>query len=150
MIAGRICFFREGLSRYFGIEEPEIGVAALNPHAFEFSLGEDEEIRKGIIQARRRGVRVNGPYAGDTLFNRVFDGYIAIYHDQAMVFLKSKQDGLNFTLGLPVIRLSPLCGTASDIAGKGCADITGFMAAFKTAKRLYASAKKYEKRMEYE
>jgi 4-hydroxythreonine-4-phosphate dehydrogenase len=149
-IADRIRFFQRGLERYFGIKNPEIGVAALNPHAFEFSLGEDEEIRKGIMQARRRGVRASGPYAADTLFNRVFDGYVAIYHDQAMVYLKSKKDGLNFTLGLPVIRLSPLYGAASDIAGKGCADITGFMAAFKAAKRLYVNMKKYEKRMEYE
>ncbi|MDH4211604.1 MAG: 4-hydroxythreonine-4-phosphate dehydrogenase PdxA [candidate division WOR-3 bacterium] len=149
-IADRICFFQKGIRRYFGIENPEIGVSALNPHAFEFSLGEDEEIRRGIMQARRKGVRVSGPYAGDTLYNRVFDGYVAIYHDQAMVYLKSKKDGLNFTLGLPVIRLSPLYGSASDIAGKGRADITGFMAAFKTAKRLYANLKKYEKRMEYE
>lgn len=149
-IADRIFFFKNGLSRYFDITDPEIAVAALNPHAFEFSLGEDEEIRRGIIQARRRGVRVSGPYAGDTLFDRVFDGYVAIYHDQAMVYLKSKRDGLNFTLGLPVIRLSPLCGSASDIAGKGCADIAGFMAAFRTGKRLYANMRKDDKRMEYE
>jgi 4-hydroxythreonine-4-phosphate dehydrogenase len=143
LIADRISFFRKGLSRYFGISDPEIGVAALNPHAFEFSLGEDEEIRRGIMLARRRRVRVSGPYAGDTLFNRVFDGYLAVYHDQAMVYLKSKKDGLNFTLGLPIIRLSPLCGSASDIAGKGCADITGFVAAFRTGKRLYANMKKH-------
>ena len=149
-IAARIHFFQKGLSRYFGIENPEIGVSSLNPHAFEFSLGEDEEIRRGIIRAKRSGIIVSGPYAGDTLFNRIFDGYMAIYHDQAMVYLKSKKDGLNFTLGLPVIRLSPLCGSASDIAGKGCADISGFMAAFNTAKRLYTNMKKYEKRMKHE
>jgi 4-hydroxy-L-threonine phosphate dehydrogenase PdxA len=150
LIAARIRFFQKGLKRYFGIERPQIGVSALNPHAFEFSLGEDEEIRRGITQAKRSGIRVSGPYAGDTLFNRPFDGHIAIYHDQAMVYLKSKKDGLNFTLGLPVIRVSPLCGSASDIAGKGCADISGFMAAFRIGKRLHANAKKYEKRMENE
>ncbi|UCD06503.1 MAG: 4-hydroxythreonine-4-phosphate dehydrogenase PdxA [candidate division WOR-3 bacterium] len=146
VIADRISFFQNGLRRYFGISKPEIGVAALNPHAFEFSLGEDKEIERGIMLARRKGVRVSGPYAGDTLFNRVFDGYLAIYHDQAMVYLKSKRDGLNFTLGLPIIRLSPLYGSASDIAGKGCADIAGFVAAFRTGKRLYANMKKHGKK----
>lgn len=149
-IAARIRFFQKGLKRYFGIKHPEIGVSALNPHAFEFSLGEDEEIRRGIMRAKRSGIRVSGPYAGDTLFNRVFDGHISVYHDQAMVYLKSKKDGLNFTLGLPVIRLSPLCGSASDIAGKGRADISGYMIAFNTAKRLYANMKEYEKRMKHE
>ncbi len=149
-ITERICFFRKGLERYFGIENPEIGVSAVNPHAFEFSLGEDEEIRKGIVNARRKGVRVSGPFPGDTLFSRRFDGFMAIYHDQAMVYLKSKKDGLNFTLGLPVVRLSPLYGSALDIAGKGCADITGYMAAFTAGRRIYSSMKKYEERVEHE
>jgi 4-hydroxythreonine-4-phosphate dehydrogenase len=146
-IAERIRFLEKGLKRYFGIERPTIGVSAANPHAFEFSLGEDEEIKKGIDKARRKGVNVSGPFPGDTLFNRRFDGFLAIYHDQAMVYLKSKRDGLNFTLGLPVIRLSPLYGSALDIAGKGCADIAGYVAAFNMGKRLYLNMKSYEKRV---
>jgi 4-hydroxy-L-threonine phosphate dehydrogenase PdxA len=147
VIAERICFFEEGLKRYFGVDNPEIGVSAVNPHAFEFSTGEDEEIRAGIVRAAKRGVRVSGPHSGDALFGRKFDGFVAIYHDQAMVYLKSKRDGLNFTLGLPVVRLSPLCGAAADIAGKGCADVSGFVAAFSAGKRIYANMKRYQKRM---
>jgi len=146
VVAERICFFQEGLRRYFGIDNPEIGVSAVNPHAMEFSTGEDEEIRAGIIKARKKGVRVSGPYAGDTLFGRQFDGFVAIYHDQAMVYLKSKRDGLNFTLGLPIVRLSPLCGAAADIAGKGCADVSGFLAAFSMGKRICANMKRYQKK----
>ncbi len=146
MVRDKICLFGRGLSRYFGIERPEIGVAAVNPHAFEFSKGEDEEIAKGIAQARKRGVRAKGPFAGDTLFSRKFDGYVAIYHDQAMVYLKSKRSGLNFTLGLPVVRLSPLCGAALDIAGKGCADVSGFVAAFGVGRRIYRNMREYQER----
>lgn len=146
-IAERICFFEKGIRRYFGIDDPEIGVSAMNPHGFEFSRGEDEEIRSGIIEARKRGVRVSGPYPGDTLFGRKFDGFIAMYHDQAMVYLKSKRDALNFTLGLPIVRLSPLCGVAMDIAGKGCADVVGFAAAFSVGRRIYSNMKRYQQRM---
>ncbi|MBE0434161.1 4-hydroxythreonine-4-phosphate dehydrogenase PdxA [candidate division WOR-3 bacterium] len=145
MVAEKICLFAAGLQKYFGIDDPEIGVSAVNPHAYEFSLGEDEKIRDGVIGARRRGVRASGPFPGDSLFNRQFDGFIATYHDQAMVYLKSKAGGLNFTLGLPIIRLSPLCGAALDIAGKGCAEVAGFAAAFSVGKKLYANMRKYEK-----
>lgn len=145
-IAGKICFFAAGLQRYFGIDRPEIGVSAVNPHAYEFSLGEDEKIRDGVMRARRRGVRVSGPFPGDSLYSRQFDGFIAIYHDQAMIYLKSKAGGLNFTLGLPIVRLSPLCGAALDIAGKGCADVSGFSAAFSAGKKLHSNMKKHEKR----
>ncbi len=146
-IAERICFLEKGLNRYFGVARPTIGVSAINPHAFEFSLGEDEEIKEGINRARQKGVDVKGPFPADTLFNRKFDGFLAIYHDQAMVYLKSKRDGLNFTLGLPVIRLSPLYGSALDIAGRGCADIAGYLAAFNMGKRLFIHMKNYEKRV---
>jgi 4-hydroxy-L-threonine phosphate dehydrogenase PdxA len=145
-IAQRILFFRDGLSRYFGIDDPQIGVSAMNPHGFEFSTGEDEEIKAGIMRAVKRGVRVSGPHSGDTLFGRQFDGFVAIYHDQAMVYLKSKRDGLNFTLGLPIVRLSPLCGAATDIAGRGCADVSGFAAAFSMGKKIYSHMKRYQQR----
>jgi 4-hydroxythreonine-4-phosphate dehydrogenase len=146
-ITEKIIFFERGLRRYFGIEKPIIAVSAVNPHSFEFSMGEDEEIKEGILQAKRKGIQVSGPFPADTLFGRQFDGFIAIYHDQAMVFLKSKKDGLNFTLGLPIIRLSPLCGAALDIAGKRQADVSGFMEAIRVGKRLYNNMKKYEKKI---
>ncbi|MCK4941380.1 4-hydroxythreonine-4-phosphate dehydrogenase PdxA [candidate division WOR-3 bacterium] len=146
-ISEKIVFFERGLRRYFGIENPRIAVSAVNPHSFEFSMGEDEEIKQGVLQAARKGIQVSGPFPADTLFGRHFDGFVAIYHDQAMVFLKSKKDGLNFTLGLPIIRLSPLCGAALDIAGKGCAEVSGFMAAIRVGKRLYNNLRRYEKKM---
>lgn len=143
-IIHRISLFRWGLQRYFNIEEPRIAVSAVNPHAFEFSLGEDEQIERAVMAARKRGIDVDGPFPADTLFTRLYDGFIAIYHDQAMVFLKSKRNGLNFTLGLPIIRLSPLCGAALDIAGACTADIAGFMNAIRMGKRLYNNMRRYD------
>jgi 4-hydroxythreonine-4-phosphate dehydrogenase len=133
-----------GLKRYFGIDKPRIAVSAVNPHAFEFSLGEDETIMRAVIISRKNGAAVDGPFPADTLFIRNYDGYIAMYHDQAMVFLKSKKGGLNFTLGLPVIRLSPLCGAALDIAGRGCAEVSGFVEAVRIGKILYRNMRKYD------
>lgn len=149
-VARKLRFFAAGLEEYFGLAHPEIGVSAVNPHVYEFSRGEDEKIREGVMRARRQGIRAHGPFAGDSLFNRPFDGFVAIYHDQAMVYLKSKRDGLNFTLGLPIIRLSPLCGTALDIAGKGQAEVAGFAAAFSVGKKLCANMRRYQERVSHE
>jgi 4-hydroxythreonine-4-phosphate dehydrogenase len=143
-IVHRISLFKWGLQRYFNIKEPRIAVSAINPHAFEFSLGEDEQIERAGVAARNKGINVDGPFPADTLFTRLYDGFIAIYHDQAMVFLKSKRNGLNFTLGLPIIRLSPLCGAALDIAGGCTADIAGFVNAIRTGKRLYNNMRRYD------
>ena len=145
VITRKIVFFQRGLQRYFAIKDPEIAVAAVNPHAFEFSLGEDEKIRSVVLALKKRGLRVSGPFPADTLFTRHFDGFIAIYHDQAMVYLKSKKNGLNFTLGLPIIRLSPLCGAALDIAGKGCAEISGFRTAVTVGRKLHNNMRNYDK-----
>jgi 4-hydroxy-L-threonine phosphate dehydrogenase PdxA len=144
VISERIAFFKWGLERYFNIDKPRIAVSAINPHAYEFSLGEDEEIRRAVMSAKKRGIEVSGPFPADTLFTRRYDGFIAVYHDQAMVFLKSKRNGLNFTLGLPIIRLSPLCGAALDIAGKCSADVLGFVSALRTGPRLYKNMMKYD------
>ena len=145
MMTRKIILFEHGLKRYFGVESPEIAIAAVNPHAFEFSLGEDEKIRGVVLALQKKGIRVCGPFPADTLFTRRFDGFVAVYHDQAMVFLKSKRNGLNFTLGLPIIRLSPLCGAALDIAGKGCAEIAGFRTAFRVGEQLYSKMRNHDK-----
>lgn len=146
LVADKICFFDQGLKRYFGIENPAIGVAAVNPHAFEFSLGEDEKIQRAVRVAQRNGVRASGPFPADTLFDRCFDGYIAIYHDQAMVYLKSKQNGLNFTMGLPIARLSPLCGAALDIAGRRCAESSAFVTAIRVGKNICRNMRNNDER----
>lgn len=95
--------------------------------------------------ARKKKINVEGPYPADTLFNRGFNGFLTMYHDQAMIYLKSKKNGLNFTLGLPVIRLSPLYGAALDIAGKNRAEVSGFVTAIRYSKKLLRNAGRYEK-----
>lgn len=140
----KILLLNWGVRKYSGIKTPSIGVSALNPHGLEFSLGEDEIISKAIIRAQKKKIKVYGPFPGDTLFDREFDGFLAMYHDQAMVYLKSKKNGLNFTMGLPIIRLSPLYGAALDIAGKNKAESSGLVAALRQGVKLYNNAKKYE------
>jgi 4-hydroxy-L-threonine phosphate dehydrogenase PdxA len=134
-----------GLKKYFACKKPKIGVCALNPHAFEFSLGEDDKIKKGILMARKKKIMAEGPFPADALFDRDYDGFLAMFHDQAMIYLKSKKDGLNFTLGLPIIRLSPLHGAALDIAGKNKANASGLITALRVGIKLFNNARKYER-----
>lgn len=125
-----------GLRVLFRIKSPRIGVTNLNPHGLEFSLGEDETIAKAVARAGSRQIRAAGPFPADAAFNLDYDGFLAMYHDQAMVFLKARPDGVNFTMGLPIIRTSPLHGTAADIAGKNKADPRSMIAAIKVAAQL--------------
>ncbi len=126
----------------FGIADPHIGVAGLNPHAGEGGLFGDEEIREiipAIEEMRARGWNVEGPVPPDSLFSRArsgqFDGGVAMYHDQGHIAFKvggfewDRQTqrmvavkGVNITLGLPIIRVSVDHGTAFDVAGKGIAN----------------------------
>ena len=145
-VFGKIVLLNWGLKRYFNVKTPRIGVSAVNPHAFEFSLGEEEKITKAIAQARQNRINAEGPYPADTLFDRVLDGFLTMYHDQAMIYLKSKTDGLNFTLGLPIIRLSPLYGAALDIAGTNMAEASGLIAAVKQGIKLHKSARRYDRK----
>jgi len=138
----KIALLDWGLKRYFAVPQPRLAVGALNPHAFEFSRGEDERILKGVLAARHRGIRVSGPFPADSLFNRPFDGFLAMYHDPAMIYLKSRPGGLNFTLGLPVIRLSPLYGAALDIAGRNIARHIGMTNAVRTGIKFFFNTAK--------
>jgi 4-hydroxythreonine-4-phosphate dehydrogenase len=144
-VCEKISFLDHGLKKYFGITHPRIAVSALNPHAFEFSRGEDEKIKAGIDLARKKRIKAQGPFPGDSLFHRTYDGFLSMYHDQAFVFLKSKKTGLNFTMGLPIVRLSPLYGAALDIAGKNRAETDGFVAACTQGKSIFRNLKSYEK-----
>jgi 4-hydroxythreonine-4-phosphate dehydrogenase len=130
------------LKEYFGIKNPNIAVAALNPHAGENGQFGDEEqriISPAILIAQEMGIKCSGPYPADTLFPKAargdFDGVIAMYHDQGMIPVKllAFKDAVNVTLGLPIIRTSPAHGTAFDIAGKGAADESSMKAAIKLA-----------------
>lgn len=122
-----------------------IAVAGLNPHAGEggrFGREEIEVIAPAIESARAQGLDVHGPFAPDTVFMRArkgeFDVVVAMYHDQGLIPVKylGVEQGVNVTLGLPLVRTSPDHGTAFDIAGQGRADASSLIAAVRMAKRL--------------
>lgn len=126
----------------FGFKNPKICVAALNPHAGESGMFGDEEeriIRPALEKAAREGILAEGPFPPDTLFFRVdqgaFDAVIAMYHDQGLIPFKMRHfhDGVNTTLGLPIIRTSVDHGTAYEIAGTGKADHRSLVAAITMA-----------------
>lgn len=126
---------------------PRIAVPGLNPHAGEGGLFGDEEalhIAPAIAAARAQGLDVHGPFAPDTVFMRArqgaFDVVLALYHDQGLIPIKymGLDEGVNITLGLPLIRTSPDHGTAFDLAGTGRADCTSLLAALRMARTLSA------------
>lgn len=124
---------REHLVRWFDIESPRIALCALNPHAGDQGRFGDEDDRVLAPAARTAGIL--GPYPADTVFVRAlrgqFDAVIAPYHDVGMTAIKVASFGsaVNVTLGLPFPRTSPDHGTALDIAGRGTADPSSFIAA---------------------
>ena len=129
----------------FGIAQPRLALAGLNPHAGEGGLlgSEDETIlRPAVGDARSRGIDIDGPFPGDTIFGRAargeFDAVVACYHDQGLIPVKLLAFGrsVNVTLGLPIIRTSVDHGTAFDIAGKGVADPSSMIEAVLLAARL--------------
>ena len=125
---------------------PRIAVAGLNPHAGEgglFGREEIEAIAPAIAQARAEGIDAHGPFAPDTVFMRgrgfaEFDVVVAMYHDQGLIPVKylGVDQGVNVTLGLPLLRTSPDHGTAFDIAGMGRADASSLIAAVRMARQL--------------
>ena len=129
----------------FGIARPRIALAGLNPHAGEeglLGLEEGRVLRPAVDEARSRGVAIDGPFPGDTIFGRAtrgeFDVVIACYHDQGLIPVKLLAFGraVNVTLGLPIVRTSVDHGTAFDIAGKGVADPSSMIEAVLLAARL--------------
>jgi 4-hydroxythreonine-4-phosphate dehydrogenase len=130
------------LSRFHGLTPPRLAVAGLNPHAGESgAFGDEEErlIAPAVRQAQEQGLTVSGPFPADSVFIRAvrgeFDGVICLYHDQGLIPLKllSWEDGVNVTIGLPIVRTSPDHGTAFDIAGQGKADPRSLQAAIALA-----------------
>jgi 4-hydroxythreonine-4-phosphate dehydrogenase len=129
---------------------PRIAVAGLNPHAGEGALFGTEErdiIAPAIAAALAEGLNVQGPFAPDTVFMRArnapgkpgeFDVVLAMYHDQGLIPVKylGVEQGVNVTLGLPLVRTSPDHGTAFDIAGTGRADASSLLAAIRMARQL--------------
>ena len=131
-----------GLQRNFGITDPRLAIAALNPHAGEGgALGNEELelIEPAIVALREEGWQVVGPLPADTMFHEGarsrYDAALCMYHDQALIPLKALHfdEGVNITLGLPIVRTAPDHGTAFDIAGDDRADPRAMAAAIRMA-----------------
>ncbi len=136
----------------FGLKQPRIAVAGLNPHAGEGGLFGNEEltiIGPAVQAARAEGIHASGPFAPDTVFMRArhapghpgeFDAVVAMTHDHGLIPVKylGVEQGVNVTLGLPFVRTSPDHGTAFDIAGRGVADASSLIAAIRMARQLSA------------
>ncbi|TFG78397.1 MAG: 4-hydroxythreonine-4-phosphate dehydrogenase PdxA [Thermodesulfobacteriales bacterium] len=132
----------DSLVTLFKIDAPKIVVCGLNPHAGEsgaFGNEEIDHIIPAVEEALELGINIEGPLPADTLFYYAnqgkWDAVVAMYHDQGLIPFKmvSFNDGVNITLGLPIIRTSPDHGTAFDIAWKGVADPSSMIAAIKVA-----------------
>ena len=152
-----IDLLNDALKHYFGIENPKIGVAALNPHASEQGQFGDEErriISPAIMLAQEQGINCLGPFSADTLFLRAvhgeFDGVVAMYHDQGMIPVKMLdfENAVNITIGIPIIRTSPAHGTAFDIAGRSLANPSSMKSAIVTAIQMAKTKNNLECRIE--
>ena len=137
-------------AKMFGIKDPIIAVAALNPHAGEMGLFGNEEkvvIEPAIELAKEKGIDARGPFPGDTVFmnakNGHYDIVVAQYHDQGLIPIKYEgiDKGVNITVGIDFIRTSPDHGTAFDIAGKNLASPESFINAINTANLIKDSGK---------
>ncbi|MGH6828424.1 MAG: 4-hydroxythreonine-4-phosphate dehydrogenase PdxA [Rhizomicrobium sp.] len=130
------------LDHDFALTFPRLAIAGLNPHAGEEGRLGGEEVATLVPAAeelRRRGHRVLGPLSADTLFHdearKNYDAVLTMYHDQGLIPIKTLSfwDGVNVSLGLPIVRTSPDHGTAFDIAGLGKADPRSMVAAIRMA-----------------
>jgi 4-hydroxythreonine-4-phosphate dehydrogenase len=137
------------LRERFGIAQPRLAVAGLNPHAGEDgALGVEDGalVAPAVRQLAALGIDARGPLPADSMFHAAaratYDAALAMYHDQALIPIKTLafDHAVNVTLGLPFVRTSPDHGTAFDIAGTGRADPTSLIAALKLAAQLSARA----------
>jgi 4-hydroxythreonine-4-phosphate dehydrogenase len=137
----------EALIRDFGIDHPRLAVAGLNPHAGEsgrIGREEVEVIAPAIAVLRGSGIDAVGPRPADTLFHpearRTYDAAVCMYHDQALIPVKMLDfwGGVNVTLGLPIVRVSPDHGTGYDVAGQGIARPDSLIAAVRAAAAIAA------------
>jgi 4-hydroxythreonine-4-phosphate dehydrogenase len=151
-IHAKLQILKDSLVKDFGIDKPKIAVLGLNPHAGdEGTIGKEEiEIIKPVVdQWQQQGHLVFGPYSADAFFahdnHSKFDAVLAMYHDQGLIPFKSMAlgSGVNFTAGLPSIRISPDHGTAFDIAGKGIAEHSSFMESIFQGISIWNQRKSY-------
>ena len=139
----------DDLKTRFGISQPRLAVAGLNPHAGEDgAIGREDldVIHPALVKLRAQGINAFGPLPADTMFHddarTRYDVAICMYHDQALIPAKALgfDTSVNVTLGLPFIRTSPDHGTAFGIAGQGIARETSLVEAIRLAGRLAAEA----------
>lgn len=142
----------KGMIRNFGIDRPRLVIAGLNPHAGEAgNMGSEERdiIIPAVAQLRAEGIDISGPLPADTMFHAGarsrYDIALCCYHDQALVPLKTLHfdEGVNITLGLPIIRTSPDHGTAFDIAGQDIANTGSMIAAIRMAETVWHHRQNY-------
>lgn len=134
----------DALQNRFRLPAPHIKVCGLNPHAGEEGVigTEDQLVADAVAEVRKTGINAEGPFPADSLFHHLdCDAYVAMYHDQGLVAVKTYdfRRTVNITLGLPFIRTSVGHGTGFDIAGKGIADPTSLIEAYRTAERMALS-----------
>lgn len=143
-VLGKLHLIHQTLSQW-GLSNPRIAVAALNPHGGEGGLlgrEEIEELTPAVNQAHQEGIKAIGPLPADSVFNRAiageFDVVLALYHDQGHIAIKVHDfhRSTTATMGIPIVRTSVDHGTAFDIAGQGLADATGLRAAMRAAQAI--------------
>ncbi|NLE35653.1 MAG: 4-hydroxythreonine-4-phosphate dehydrogenase PdxA [Bacteroidales bacterium] len=151
-LLGKIRLLNSSLLQDFAIRGPKIGVLSLNPHAGDGGLLGSEEkeiIIPAITKANEEGILAFGPYSSDGFFGSGafsrFDAILAMYHDQGMGAFKALafDTGVNFTAGLPVVRTSPVHGTAFDITGKNEASGNSMRQAIYAAVDIYRNRELY-------
>ncbi len=142
LIVARAQAAARGLAKSFGIDNPRLALAGLNPHAGENgAIGSEEQeiLIPAIARLAEEGLIVTGPHSPDAMFTpdmrAQYDAALCLYHDQALIPLKALyfDEGVNITLGLPIVRTSPDHGTAFNIAGQGIASAGPMIAALKMA-----------------
>ncbi|WP_157177669.1 4-hydroxythreonine-4-phosphate dehydrogenase PdxA [Sphingomonas prati] len=142
LIVAKARVAERGLVRNFGILHPRLAIAGLNPHAGEEgALGREEIdlIAPAVEILRDEGIDIVGPLAADTMFHEraraQYDVALCLYHDQALIPIKTLHfdEGVNMTLGLPIVRTAPDHGTAFGIAGQNQAHPGAMIAAIALA-----------------
>ncbi len=137
----------DSLARDFGLTQPRLAIAGVNPHAGESGTMGREEVDilvPAISELARHGHSVTGPVSADTMFHadarRTYDAAVCMFHDQALIPIKTLDfwGGVNVTLGLPIVRTSPDHGTALEIAGQGRANEASMIAAIQVASEIAA------------
>lgn len=154
LIKSKIETIYRTLKTDFGIRKPKIAVLGINPHTGDGGVigkEDDEVLRPTLLEIRKTGTMVFGPYSADSFFGsnnyKNFDAIVAAYHDQGLIPFKTLSfgKGVNFTAGLSGVRTSPDHGTAYEIAGKGQADNSSFKEALFMGIQIFKNRREFEK-----